>query len=522
MPRSHGRLAAWLLALSLAAVACTAPAAPEVLPASAAVAREVSALPEDWSVREVEPGFLLYEGEVVRGEDPAWSVSVTAGQDWLGSRAEAEEVTAKLAGLGWAAEVVEIAWPEAFVQAGLALGWKVVLRERYATRARAEARAAELGDGGWRASVEWSGAEPYGGYSRTRVVAAVLDPAEFRGSVEATFGERIDAASTVAEMAREGGALFAVNGGYFVMEEADGVPGTPAGIGVYGGRLESEAVEGRAAVVLEGDGLSPSFVELSTEVTVSVDGRVREAEGVNRVPGVRRNCVDPRRPTRYPLHDVTCRLDSELVVFTDAFRGSTPETGGVEAVADAAGVITSVGAPGAEVPAGGHVVQGVGGAAAWLEESAEVGERLRVDTRVVDSGGGELALGEGTSVVNAGPRLVSGGLVGIDAEVNGLIHPDDPRFGYAWALRGNPRMAMGVDGAGRLLLVGASGRAPGESDGFGLEALAGLMRDLGAVEAVALDGGGSVSMVLDGEPVLLGVSARGERSVGDAVLVRAG
>ncbi|MFD6953411.1 hypothetical protein A6A08_00370 [Nocardiopsis sp. TSRI0078] len=526
MSRSLGRPAAGLFVLVLAATACAgtdvSPALLEAQVAPGAPVDGVPGPPEDWAVREAAPGFLLYEGEVVRGEQAGWSVSVTAGQDWIRSRAEADGLASKLAEQGVSAAVVRIRWPEAFVRSGQVLGWKVVLEERYPSREEADARAEALGAEGWYTSVEWPGAEPYGDHRRTRVALAVIDPAEFDGSVRATYGSGIDSPSTVAEMAREEEALFAVNGGYFVMDEEDGVPGTPAGIGVYGGRLESEATEGRTAVVLEGDGLSPSFEELSTRVTVSVGEAVQEADGINRVPGIRRNCVDPDRPTRFPLHDVTCLLDSELVLFTDAFEGATPETDGTEAVVDATGAVVSVGPPGAVVPTGGYALQGKGEAALWVEENIRPGARFDVDARVVGADGRELPLGAGTSIVNAGPRLLSGGEVSIDAEANGLIHPHDPGFAYAWALRANPRMAVGVDGGGRLLLLGASGRAPGESDGFGLAGLAGLIRDLGAVEAVALDGGGSVSMVLDGEPVLVGVSAEGERAVGDAVVVHAG
>ncbi|WP_150238533.1 phosphodiester glycosidase family protein [Nocardiopsis quinghaiensis] len=518
--------AAGFLALVLASTACTGQGGSsvplEARAASGISAAEVSDVPEDWDVREVAPGLLVYEGEVVSGEQPGWSVSVTAGQDWFRSRAEADGLASELIERGSPAVVTEILWPEVFAQAGQVLGWKVLLEERYPSRSAADAGAGVLAAEGWYPSVEWAGAEPYEDYQQARVALAVIDPAEFGGHAYATYGSGIDSASTVSEMAGEEGALLAVNGGFFVMNEEDGVPGTPAGAGVYGGRLESEATDGRAAVVMEGDGLSPSFVEISTKVTVSVGGLVHQTDGVNRVPGVRRNCVDPDRPTLVPLHDVTCLLDSELVLFTDAFRGSTPETDGTEAVVDATGKVVSLGTPGTRVPSGGYALQGKGEEALWLEEHARVGASFGVDVQVIGADGQELSVGPTTSIVNAGPRLLSGGRVSIDAEASGLVHPHDPRFAYGWVLRDNPRMAIGVDAHDRLLLLGASGRTPGESDGFGIDGIAELIRDLGAVEAVALDGGGSVSMVLDGEPVLVGVPGEGERKVGDAIVVRAG
>mgnify|MGYP000958337846 CR=1 FL=1 len=54
-----------------------------------------------------------------------------------------------------------------------------------------------------------------------------------------------------------------------------------------------------------------------------------------------------------------------------------------------------------------------------------------------------------------------------------------------------PRTAVGLDSRGRLILAVAEGRRPGRSEGLTLGELAGLMRDLGCVDALNLDGGGS-------------------------------
>jgi hypothetical protein len=59
-----------------------------------------------------------------------------------------------------------------------------------------------------------------------------------------------------------------------------------------------------------------------------------------------------------------------------------------------------------------------------------------------------------------------------------------------------PRTAVGLDGRGRLVLVVAEGRRPGRSEGLILGELARLMLDLGCVEALNLDGGGSSVLVI--------------------------
>jgi len=77
----------------------------------------------------------------------------------------------------------------------------------------------------------------------------------------------------------------------------------------------------------------------------------------------------------------------------------------------------------------------------------------------------------------------------------------------------------GIDARGRLLLVTVDGRQPGVSEGVTLVEGARLMRSLGAVDALNLDGGGSSAMVVAGAVVNKPSDAAGERAVGDVVAV---
>src|SRR5205814_5873923 len=108
----------------------------------------------------------------------------------------------------------------------------------------------------------------------------------------------------------------------------DGIPGEPAGIGVYDGRLQSETTTGRPALVL---GDRPSIGTLRTLVTVGG----REINGVNRKPGIIRNCGEPGDlPTDRPQQDLTCTHTDELVLFTTELGAPTPAGDGTEAVLD--------------------------------------------------------------------------------------------------------------------------------------------------------------------------------------------
>lgn len=64
----------------------------------------------------------------------------------------------------------------------------------------------------------------------------------------------------------------------------------------------------------------------------------------------------------------------------------------------------------------------------------------------------------------------------------------------------HPRTAAGVTAAGDLILLVVDGRQR-DSRGLDLVELANVMLDLGCVEAVNLDGGGSATLVVDGELV---------------------
>lgn len=103
-------------------------------------------------------------------------------------------------------------------------------------------------------------------------------------------------------------------------------------------------------------------------------------------------------------------------------------------------------------------------------------------------------------LLQAGPALVSKGRPilrhGEDAEGFSAGHA---QFDSDITQGRHPRAAIGIDET-RLLAVACEGRAPDEA-GLTLAELAELMADLGAREAINLDGGGSATLVVDGKLV---------------------
>ena len=86
------------------------------------------------------------------------------------------------------------------------------------------------------------------------------------------------------------------------------------------------------------------------------------------------------------------------------------------------------------------------------------------------------------------------------------------------AMASNPRTAIGQIGEGHYVLVVSDGRTR-ESEGLSLYELAEFMQSLGVQTAYNLDGGGSSTLVFQGEVVNTPSGRSGERAVTDIVYI---
>lgn len=114
-----------------------------------------------------------------------------------------------------------------------------------------------------------------------------------------------------------------------------------------------------------------------------------------------------------------------------------------------------------------------------------------------------------------GPALLEDGevIAGIeDVEV-------DTNVGNHSIQGDQPRTAIGVLGTNHLVFVVVDGRSPGYSAGVTMTELALIMQDLGCTTAYNLDGGGSSTMVSDGELVNDPLGRGTERGTSDILYV---
>jgi exopolysaccharide biosynthesis protein len=142
--------------------------------------------------------------------------------------------------------------------------------------------------------------------------------------------------------------------------------------------------------------------------------------------------------------------------------------------------------------------------------------RILIDNVSVDTSGNLTPdwLAEGVIyAVGGGPRLVKDG----EIHVTSLEEQFKPDVASGRA----PRTAVGVTDDGKLLLIAVTGRKAYHSVGVTLDELAHIALELGAKDAMNLDGGGSSTMVVRNFVMNTPSDGR-ERKVADAILVFAG
>ncbi|MFH9817070.1 phosphodiester glycosidase family protein [Streptomyces sp. NPDC017230] len=511
--------------------------APAVQPDRHALPLGPTDLPETRTTTTLQPGVTLTR--IVRGaEDPShdpsqhWTVEVSipggvtspdpdAPPTALKDRASADELAAELKRDGFQARVEQVTTPKAADYAGGTLGWRVRIGT-YDSQSAAMTERTRLRTAGYSGSAVYTGwdgdATDRGPW---RVDVLTIDPRRFRGSLDASYGPDLEQRETTSELSKSADATAAVNAGFFVLDPKAGAPGDPAGVGVYDGRLLSEPVAGRPSLVIHDNGRRTDVTRLTWRGQVTGRESTLRLNGVNRVPGLIRNCggTEGDVPTSLPLHDVTCTNPDELVAFTPDYGRHTPQGEGLEAVLDAHDRVVELRSPrGGELPPGGSSVQATGRRVADLTALAHTGHRLRVSTTLLDERGHRVSPSPRTDILNAGPELVRDGRLHVTPATDGMVHPRDPSWYYGWVHKRNPRTLAGVDAAGRTVLVTADGRST-DSLGLSIGESAKVAKSLGLRDAVNLDGGGSTTMVTNGDVINEPSDAAGERPVGDALLI---
>jgi len=299
--------------------------------------------------------------------------------------------------------------------------------------------------------------------------------------------DEIAGAETTSSIAARYGAPAAVNGGYF--RTAGTYRGEPAGLLARSGKILSEPNPGRTALAIanSGEAIRMAVARMALTAELIVAGKsARPIAGFNR----------PREK-------------DELIVFLPEFHRTTLTTpDGPEAVVEGRRVIAIRDGEGSTaIPADGFVLSAAGAARAWALDNLKPGAKVEVRTLLRAEPPFPF---EPEFIIGAGPHLLHEGK---PIEGQGEVFPE------GFYEQRHPRTAVGIRADGSVLLVTVDGRQSKTSVGMSIPELAALMAELGCVEAVNLDGGGSTTMAVRGRVVNSPSDPAGERPVSDALLV---
>ena len=294
---------------------------------------------------------------------------------------------------------------------------------------------------------------------------------------------------TISLLTARRGAIVGVNADFFPWT------GDPLGINIIDGRLVSEPNGSFAAFGLtKEENVLFDVPRFDAKLTLA-NGTGRQIDGVNRA-----------------------RETNQIVAYTDVCGANTGNKfKGTDIVATSSDLPIRVGqditltvtevrpdCTNTPIPKGGMVIS-AGGPAAWfLKENVKPGDIITARFDIKSSSGCDWNNVE--QAVGGNPLLLRDGQIMVDSN-----------FDPALSQKRHPRSALGVTADNKLMIVTVDGRQS-ISKGITLPDLAALMKRLGAVNAMNLDGGGSTTLSVGGL-VINSPSGGEERPVADALLV---
>ncbi len=315
-------------------------------------------------------------------------------------------------------------------------------------------------------------------------------PDVFRLGLEIPDSSNVQKKRTVRALAAQSGALVAVNGGFFAYG------GAAVGAVKVGGTWQRLPWKSRTALGWNSAtdaqiGPLSGVCQLRIETP---DGRVQlQSAALNgfALPGTRAEIIDgfavltPMFARKYPLRtgEIALIIPPTGTSATGTFATGTSATGtsAINSMVSSAVTVQTTGD--VDLQAARFVVIARGQAASGLDATRPPRFSYSVQTSPDWNGF--------ANILGAGPRLIQNGRIKT-TEIEEEFRPD--------VLARGPRTSMGWDSERNWLLLVADGRSA-SSVGLTLPEAAQLLGQLGAVEAMNLDGGSSTQLVVGGELV---------------------
>ena len=294
-----------------------------------------------------------------------------------------------------------------------------------------------------------------------------------------------------SSMASRHGAIAAINAGFFRLDNSI-FTGDETGVLVINDELYSESYSGRVALMIDNN-LD------RTQVSIERANITDFIEVNDKTFDVGRNCE---------------RKDNDLVLFSNNFNYTTlTDNNGIEFFIENKRVVKIVDQKGSnKIPSGGYILSASGKMREELKNLLQIGTKIIhfvKQTSPTDSRTGTL-FKTAEDVVGGIPQLIKNGKIEITWQ--------EEKTSKSFVETRHPRTAVAKLKDGKFLMITVDGRSE-VSGGIGLEDLAKILLDLGATDAMNLDGGGSTTMFLNGKIVNHPSDKEGERKVSDAILV---
>ena len=323
---------------------------------------------------------------------------------------------------------------------------------------------------------------------------------------------------TTSSIAKRKGAIAAINGGFFRLDKSE-FAGDAAGILQIDGEMISESANERTAWLICNDCAFGALQNLASNLRRK--GKTERINYTETLFGHLRSSVFlTSRGERIPVSGMNrARKADELVVYTPAFGPRTlTSTPGLEVVVKNKKIVEVRDSfSNSKIPSNGYVITATGPTAASLRDKISLRARVWLSSELSyttyspdKSMVGQQYIWNVEDITNGVPQLIKNGKIDITWE--------QEKASKSFVETRHPRTAVAKLKDGKFLMLTADGRSEA-SAGLGLYDLAKYMLELGAVDAMNLNGGGSTTMFLEGKVVNRPSDKEGERKIGDAILV---
>ena len=268
----------------------------------------------------------------------------------------------------------------------------------------------------------------------------------------AIASETLASRTKISDIAERQNAIVAINGGYFKPQT-----GVPLGTLMINKKVYTGPIYDRVAMGIFDEGYAMARVKLKAKVITDI-GELK-IDNINQ----------PRM------------LSTHTIVYTRDWGEITPQSPkyGTQLVIEK-GKLVKTSPNRVKIPKDGYVIIGPSKKLETLldAKNAKLEIKINPEWQKVNH------------IISGGPYLVRGGEIFVDMTAQKLS-----------AIGGrNPRTAIGYTKDNHLIMLTADGRE-GSSIGLTLMELAQLMKELGCINAMNLDGGGSTVMYVQGEVV---------------------